>query len=391
MTTVPVRPRDDAGAPLGPGRVGGFDEGESEEAVADLVTPPALRATWSWANPLVLLRGVTEQAPETVNWEAAQATARVVGPDERRAAHGHRQPRHRSTGCSPAGPTSTSSWCTARDRRGPHLLTSALAGLLPGGHERLGAGRDVDLLGHEHRHRPHLRRHGGARPARGPARARDHRPARRRRAPRGRRPRPAAGPRPARAHPVRRGRLPPGRRPPRPALLRATRTSDARRLGPYRDPGARPPPWSPCEAEPLHGPARPGPALRGRARRDRPRAPRARHRRRPQPAGAGRDRHLAHGVRRSGRPEDRACRRCARAATQIPEDRTSELWRAAGFEVTGVRTQRVSADPEDPESDSVLLQQHVVRPVLGIDESPPRLRWTIDTAAPGRSPRRALG
>ena len=67
---------------------------------------------------------------------------------------------------------------------------------------------------------------------------------------------------------------------------------------------------------------------------------------------------------------------------RIPEDRTSSLWRATGFEVTGVRTQRVSADPEDPESDSVLLQQHVVRPLRGIDESPPRLRWTIDTAAP---------
>jgi hypothetical protein len=66
----------------------------------------------------------------------------------------------------------------------------------------------------------------------------------------------------------------------------------------------------------------------------------------------------------------------------VPEDRTPQLWRASGFDVTGVRTQRVPADPEDPESDSVLLQQHVVSAVRGIDESPPRLRWTIDTAAP---------
>ncbi|MDK9899858.1 hypothetical protein, partial [Klebsiella pneumoniae] len=57
-------------------------------------------------------------------------------------------------------------------------------------------------------------------------------------------------------------------------------------------------------------------------------------------------------------------------------------WGSTGFEVTGIRTQRVSADPDDPESDSVLLQQQVVRAVHGINEHPPRLRWTIDTAAP---------
>ncbi|UUZ59828.1 glycosyltransferase family protein [Nocardioides sp. B-3] len=66
----------------------------------------------------------------------------------------------------------------------------------------------------------------------------------------------------------------------------------------------------------------------------------------------------------------------------IPDDHTSTLWQTSGFEVTGVRSQRVSADPDDPESDSVLLQQQVVRHVQGIDEHPPRLRWTIDTAAP---------
>ena len=281
-----------------------------------------------------------------------------------------------------AGPTSRSSWSTARDRRGPHLLTSALAGLLPGGHQRLGPGRHVDLLGDEHRHRPQLRRPVVLAPARGPARARRSSarspPSMQ---PRGRRPRPAAG-RSTGAG----SSSPPG--PASPGPTAASACSSPATPPPTHGASAgprsrRPPPRSwPSRPSRLTGAARPRPRLRRRARRDRPRAPRARDRRRPQPAGAGRHRHLAHGVRRTGRPQGRHVRAALAPRTRSPRTAPRTLWRAAGFEVTGVRTQRVSADPEDPESDSVLLQQHVVRPVLGIDESPPRLRWTIDTAAP---------
>lgn len=357
--------------------LGGFDEGESEEAVADLVR--RLRSgDLEWANPLVLLRGVTEETPETVNWEAAQATARVVGQTSVVLPMG-------------SGSRGTIDWLlaggrevdvvvvTARDRRGPHLLTSALAGLLPGVTSvSVPAGTSISSamnIGIAHSSgdtvvlvRPE------AQPAPG-----------------------IVGPLAAAVHdegvalaqPLvldRRGLiLSAGAGFPRSddrlgLLFSGHPTSDARRLGRTEIPA----PASPVVAleagrltalrglDPLFEDvlAETDLGLRALA------------------SGAGHTL-LVPDVTVTSRTAyaDPADLKVAMSALRsrrhrIPEDRTVALWRTAGFEVTGVRTQRVSADPEDPESDSVLLQQHVVRRVLGIDESPPRLRWTIDTAAP---------
>ncbi|WP_107767613.1 glycosyltransferase [Nocardioides terrigena] len=357
--------------------LGGFDEGESEETVADLVR--RLRSgDLEWANPLVLLRGVTEEAPETVNWEAAQATARVVGQTSVVLPMG-------------TGSRGTIDWLlagsadvdvvvvTARDRRGPHLLTSALAGLLPGVTSvSVPAGTSISSamnIGIAHSSgdtvvlvRPE------AQPAPG-----------------------IIGPLAAAVHhegvalvqPLvldRRGLiLSAGAGFPRAddrlgLLFSGHPTSDARRLGRTEIPA----PASPVvalEASRLT-------ALRGLDPHFEDALAETDLGLRALATGAGHSL-LVPDVTVTSRTAyaDPADLKVAMSALrsrrhQIPEDRTSHLWRAAGFEVTGVRTQRVSADPEDPESDSVLLQQHVVRRVLGIDESPPRLRWTIDTAAP---------
>jgi hypothetical protein len=65
-----------------------------------------------------------------------------------------------------------------------------------------------------------------------------------------------------------------------------------------------------------------------------------------------------------------------------PPDTAPELLRAAGLEVTDRRNRRVCADPEDRHSPAVLVPELVLRPVSGVHESPPRLRWAIDIAAP---------
>lgn len=355
----------------------GFDEGDSEETVADLVR--RLRAgDLEWANPLVLLRGVTEDTPETVNWEAAQATARVVGQTSVVLPMGMGS-RGTVDWLLAGGPDVDVVVVTARDRRGPHLLTSALAGLLPGVTSvSVPAGTSISAamnIGIAHSSgdtvvlvRPE------AQPAPG-----------------------IIGPLTAAvreegvavAQPLvldRRGLiLSAGAGFPRGddrfgLLFGGFPASDARRLGHTEIPA----PASPVvalQADRLT-------ALRGLdplfedvlAETD---------------LGL---RALASGVGSSllvpdvtvisrtayAEPADLKVALSALRSRrhQVPEDRTALLWRAVGFDVAGVRTQRVSADPEDPESDSVLLQQQVVRPVRGIDESPPRLRWTIDTAAP---------
>ena len=63
-------------------------------------------------------------------------------------------------------------------------------------------------------------------------------------------------------------------------------------------------------------------------------------------------------------------------------DHGPDLLRRAGLEVTDERNRRISVDPEDPAAPSALVPELVVRPVQGIHESPPRLRWAIDIAAP---------
>ncbi|WP_210502541.1 glycosyltransferase family protein [Nocardioides xinjiangensis] len=65
-----------------------------------------------------------------------------------------------------------------------------------------------------------------------------------------------------------------------------------------------------------------------------------------------------------------------------PPDRAPELLRTAGLEVTDQRSRRVSADPEDRTAPAVLVPELVVRAIDGIHESPPRLRWAVDIAAP---------
>lgn len=65
-----------------------------------------------------------------------------------------------------------------------------------------------------------------------------------------------------------------------------------------------------------------------------------------------------------------------------PADGAAELLRTAGLEVTDQRNRRVSADPEDRAAPSVLVPELVLRAVEGIHESPPRLRWAVDIAAP---------
>ncbi|MBC2933362.1 glycosyltransferase [Nocardioides sp. zg-1228] len=64
-----------------------------------------------------------------------------------------------------------------------------------------------------------------------------------------------------------------------------------------------------------------------------------------------------------------------------PDDSHEQL-RTAGLEATDERNRRITADPDDPAAPAVLVPELVVRAVEGIRESPPRLRWAVDIAAP---------
>ncbi len=358
--------------------VGTFDEGESEETVATFVERLRTSMIVPWANPLVLVRGVTTDSPPTVNWESAQAIGRVAGRTSIVLPMGH-------------GSRGTVDWLLAgesdvevvvvatRDRRGPHLLTSALAGLLPSvtsisvpAGTRISAATNIGVA-HTTGDRVVILR-PEAQPAPGLLpRLTDA----------------INEPGVAIAQPLvldRRGLVISAgatfpRNDGRLGLLFAGHpASDARRLGPAEIPA----PASPMIALradaliSLHGLdptfsdvlAETDLGLRAAA------------------AGEGRT-VLVPDVSVTSRtayaePADlttaMATLRSRRHA--IPADHTTALWLSSGFEVTGVRSQRVSADPDDPDADSVLLQQPVVRRVRGIDEQPPRLRWSIDTAAP---------
>lgn len=65
-----------------------------------------------------------------------------------------------------------------------------------------------------------------------------------------------------------------------------------------------------------------------------------------------------------------------------PPDTSAALMARAGFEVTDHRNRRISVDLDDRNADAILVPHLVVRAVNGIRESPPRLRWAIDIAAP---------
>ncbi|CAM3610624.1 glycosyltransferase family protein [Nocardioides zeicaulis] len=74
-----------------------------------------------------------------------------------------------------------------------------------------------------------------------------------------------------------------------------------------------------------------------------------------------------------------------RSGLRPPADTTRDLLRDAGLEITDERQHRVTADPEDRTAPSVLVPEPVVRSLLGVQESPPRLRWAVDIAAPAAS------
>lgn len=363
--------------------VGTFDELDPEESDADeTVSRFVDRLQGSglvvWADPLVLVRGASADAPRTVNWEAAQATSRVVG---------------RTSIVLPMGQGSrgTIDWLLAggsdvevvvvatRDRRGPHLLTSALAGLLPSVTSiSVPAGTQISSalnIGIAHTTGEHVVL---LRPEAQPA--------------------PDVLPRltevlldpgTAIAQPLvldRRGLIiSAGAVFPRDdgrlgLLLAGHPPSDARRLGTTEIP-APASPMVALRAESLL-------ALQGLDPSFSDVLAETDLGLRAAAAGVGNS-VLVPSISITSRTQyaEPAELKVAMAGLRsrrhtISPDHTSELWRATGFDVTGVRTQRVSADPDDPESDSVLLQQQVVRRVHGIDEHPPRLRWTVDTAAP---------
>lgn len=358
--------------------VGTFDEGESEETVETFVDRLRTSMIVDWADPLVLVRGVTADTPRTVNWEAAQATERVAGRTSIVLPMGH-------------GSRGTVDWLLAgggdvevvvvatRDRRGPHLLTSALAGLLPSvtsvsvpAGTRVSAATNIGVA-HTSGDRVVLLR-------------------------------PEAQPSPefldrlldvlddpdvAITQPLvldRRGLIiSAGAGFPKDdgrlgLLFAGHPASDARRLGAATIP-APAAPMVAIEAAALlglHGLDTTFPdvlaetdlGLRAAA------------------SGVGSTVLVPDATVTSrttyAEPADLKLAMAALRSRRhtIPEDHTRALWQASGFEVTGVRTQRVSADPDDPDSDSVLLQQQVVRHIQGINEQPPRLRWSIDTAAP---------
>lgn len=68
-----------------------------------------------------------------------------------------------------------------------------------------------------------------------------------------------------------------------------------------------------------------------------------------------------------------------------PPDRSVDLLLRAGLEVTDQRQRRITVDAEDRTAPSELVPELVLRAVQGIRESPPRLRWAIDIAAPAAS------
>ncbi len=71
-----------------------------------------------------------------------------------------------------------------------------------------------------------------------------------------------------------------------------------------------------------------------------------------------------------------------RGGLRPPADTTAELLLRAGLEITHERQRRVTADVEDRTAPSVLVPEPVVRPLVGVHEQPPRLRWAVDIAAP---------
>ncbi|CAA9382247.1 MAG: hypothetical protein AVDCRST_MAG60-976 [uncultured Nocardioides sp.] len=353
------------------------EDSDADETVSRFVERLRTSEIVAWADPLVLVRAAAD-APRTVNWEAAQATARVPGRTSIVLPIGH-------------GSRGTIDWLLAggadvevvvvatRDRRGPHVLTSALAGVLPSvtsvsvpAGTRISSALNIGIAHTTGEHVVLLRPEAQPAPEVLPHLTEA-----------------LADPSVAIAQPLvldRRGLIiSAGAVFPRGdgrlgLLLTGHPPSDAHRLGTAEIP-APASPMVALRAETLVG-------LRGLDPRFHDVLAETDLGLRAINEGAGSS-VLVPSLRVTSRtpyaePADlKAAMAGLRARRHtIAPDRTGELWRSTGFEVTGVRSQRVSADPDDPDSDSVLLQQQVVRTVQGINEHPPRLRWTIDTAAP---------
>ena len=178
---------------------------------------------------------------------------------------------------------------------------------------------------------------------------------------------------------------------PAPASPRSTRTPSS------SSPGCRP-------ATPYASGSAPSPRLPPRWSRCAPRRRRAARPRRPLPLRAGRDRprpagpaggarrvgrrardrdHLAHAVRRARRADRRdvvAAPASPRRAGARPGARPAAPRRASRSPTSATAGSRPTPRTRPPPS--ALVPELVVRPVQGIHESPPRLRWAIDIAAP---------
>ncbi len=67
---------------------------------------------------------------------------------------------------------------------------------------------------------------------------------------------------------------------------------------------------------------------------------------------------------------------------ETPQDHTPHLLERVGFDVVDLRNETHSLGHPDPLDDPVLVTVPVLRTMDRINESPPRLRWAIDIAAP---------
>ena len=360
-------------------RVGDFDDDEDDESIIERCVGRLQGSRdVSWSNPLVLVRSLAAGTSTTVNWEAAQASTRVPG---------------RTSIVLPIGQGSrgTVDWLLAggddievivvatRDRRGPHLLTSALADLLPSvtsisvpAGTRITSALNIGIA-HTTGDRVVLVR-PEAQPVPGLVQSLVD---------------VVADDQVAIAQPLvldRRGLiLSAGATFPRNDgrlgfLFQGYPPSDARRIGRVQIPA----PASPIVAlrtETLLGLGGLDPAV-GDVLAETDLGLRA------AAAGVGVSM-LAPELSITSRtsyadPDDLTLAMSALRSRRhdIAPDHSNDLWAATGFEVVGVRTQRALAEPDDADAHVVPLQEHVVRPVRGIHEHPPRLRWSIDTAAP---------
>ena len=168
-----VRPRHHAAAALGADRAGRFRRGRLRGDGGRPRTPPPRRrpGVGQPPRPAAGRHGGHPRDGQLGGRPGDRPRGRA---DERRAADGHGQPRHRRLAAR-RGPGRR---CRRRHRARPPRTPPAHLGAGRSAarrHQRLGARRHVDQRGDEHRHRAQQRRHGGPRTPRGPAGTGHHR------------------------------------------------------------------------------------------------------------------------------------------------------------------------------------------------------------------------